>query len=81
MIVPNKTKGHSYQNHSLGGSAHWSGRPMGQRNVERHVCGELKEGYLSVEERIRSFGFSFNGKKEKEGNEKRETDANQQIAR
>lgn len=54
---------------------------MGQRNVERHVCGELKEGYLSVEERIRSFGFSFNGKKEKEGNEKRETDANQQIAR
>lgn len=54
---------------------------MGQRNVERHLCGELKEGYLSWRSVQEALISASTERKEKEGNGKRETDTNQQIAR
>jgi hypothetical protein len=54
---------------------------MGQRNVERHLCGELKEGYLSWRSVQEASISASTERKEKEGNGKRETDTNQQIAR
>lgn len=58
-----------YQNHGLGSGAHRSGRTMGQRNVERHLGGELKEGYLSVEEsRTKRSSFSLTERKQEKAN-------------
>jgi hypothetical protein len=53
---------------------------MGQRNVERHLGGELKEGYLSVEVCIRSFDFSFNRKKNKDTRNEKEIRINKLLA-
>lgn len=64
-----------YQNHGLGGGAHRSGRPMGQRNVERHLGGKLKEGYLLADAGRTGSSWSLSLTEE---NRERRTDTKQQ---